>query len=107
MENEKLKMENFVIVNETERPCAHLIAELLPSGRVRYVNKILRKRYKNLRLSTTGANLKDFGFVFENDKFVKRYASNLKYTNGHTRRWQGKESFSYSEIENATVKEWD
>ena len=96
--------DKLIILNEIERPCMHLICKETDS-KIYYVNKILRKDYPKLRKSYGWASLTDYGFVFENKKFTLKHDSKVKYDDGKTRHWQGRTSFTYTDILNAS--KWD
>lgn len=95
-----MNLKNLIILNFIERPCMYLVCRVLPSGKIIYVNKYLRRRYPALRKSKGWASLKNYGFVFENNKFVLKNPSKVKYLDGKQRHWQGRTQFTYSDIMN-------
>ncbi len=95
-----MRTDNLIILNAIERPCMYLICRVMPSKKIIYVNKYLRKRYPKLRKSLGWASLKSYGFVFENNKFILKNPSKVKYIDGKQRRWQGRTEFTYNEIMN-------
>lgn len=104
--NLSIDMDNLIIINMWDRPCMHLIAEVLPDGKINYINKILRKRYKELKKGNGWASIKDYGFIYdkENKKFIKKNESIVKYEDGRPRNWQGLTEFTYDDIVNNS---WD
>lgn len=90
----------LIILNDVERPCMHLICRE-KENKIYYINKILRKEYPKLRKSNGWANLTDYGFIYENGKFILKNESKVKYYDGKIRRWQGKTEFTYNDILNS------
>lgn len=102
-----INTNKLLILNIIERPCMHLVCREMPSGKVIYVNKILRRAYPNIKKSSGHATLEDFGFTY--DVFEQKYKltkqSRVKYSDGKPRKWQGKTEFTYEEIVNSTLKD--
>ena len=95
-----MNTNELIILNDVERPCMHLICRET-DNRIYYINKILRKEYPKLRKSEGWANLTDYGFIYENGKFILKNESKVKYYDGKIRRWQGKTEFTYNDILNS------
>lgn len=97
--------DNLIILNQYDRACMHLVCRVMPSGKIIYGNKILRRRYPVLKAGAGKATLKEFGFIY--DVFKKKYRqvheSKARYTDGKPRRWQGKTEFTYEEIVNSSI----
>lgn len=94
-------MNNFYIVNEFDRPCEKLIAEMWADGKLHYVHPELRKGGRDYGgMSPDWAtSLAEFGVEvkIENGFFkgeVVRDSSAL-YEDGGVRRWQGSTSFRF------------
>ena len=96
--------ENLIIINMWDRPCMHLVCRILPSERIIYINKQLRKEYPVLKKGEGWASLKDYGFIYDanKNKYIKKHKSNVKYSDGKIREWQGLTEFSYDEILNSS-----
>ena len=56
--DKEINIDNLIILNMWDRPCMHLIAEVLPDRKIKYINKILRKRYKELKKVKVGQALR-------------------------------------------------
>lgn len=95
--------DKLIILNGVERPCIHLICREY-NNKIFYINKELRKRYPKLRKSEGWANLTDYGFVYENGKFIQKNESKVKYYDGKIRRWQDNTEFSYNDILNSNER---
>lgn len=95
-----MNTDELIILNDVERPCMHLVCRET-NNKIYYINKILRKEYPKLRKSEGWANLTDYGFVYENGKFILKNESKVKYYDGKIRRWQGKTEFTYNDILNS------
>ena len=89
---------SLCILNEIDRPCMYLICREF-KDRIIYVNQYLRRRYPKLKTNSQ-TYLIDYGFVYENGKYVLKNPSNVKYKNGRIRQWQGRKSFTYKDILN-------
>ena len=100
-----INTNKLLILNIIERPCMHLVCREMPSGKVIYVNKILHRAYPNIKKSRGHATLEDFGFTYDvlEQKYKLTKQSSVKYSDGKTRRWQGKTEFTYEEIVNSTL----
>ena len=98
-----ININNLIIINIWDRPCMHLIAEVLPDEKVRYINKILRKEYPELKKGIGWASIKDYGFIFDEEtkKFIQKNESIVKYDDGKPRNWQGLTEFTYNDIVNS------
>ncbi len=93
-------LDSLFILNETDRPCMYLVCRKLPSGKIIYVNNYLRRRYMNLQ-SNSLTCLSDYGFIFDEGKYILKNPSKVRYTTGHQiRHWQGRKSFTYDDIIN-------
>lgn len=101
-----MDLNKLLIINDCDRPCAYLVCREYPNGKIKYVNKKLRKRYGNLRKSNSSATLAEFGFVLNGynrfELFFRTQDSIAKYINGKPRYWQGCSEFTYNEIMNLT-----
>ena len=49
--------------------------------------------------------LLDYGFIYDNDKYILKNPSRVKYPDGRIRQWQGRKSFTYDDIINYQNKE--
>ncbi len=99
-----MNIDNLIIINMWDRPCMHLIAEILPDEKIKYINKILRKEYPILKKGNGWASIKDYGFIFDEGtkKFIQKNESIVKYDDGTLRRWQGLSEFTYDDIVNSS-----
>lgn len=101
-----MKLEKLIILNCAEKPCAKLVCRVYSNNCIKYINKYLRKHFKNMRRGDGWATLKSYGFikeirVIDNAKieyFVLKNPSKVKYSDGKIRKWQGKNEFTYKEI---------
>lgn len=99
--------DKLLIINEYDRPCMHLVCREMPSGKIIYACKKLRRRYPDLKKGTGVATLKDYGFTYNvfKKKYVLTNESKVIYPNtGLLRRWQGKTEFTYEDIVNSNLK---
>lgn len=96
---------SLCILNETDRPCMYLICREF-NDRIIYVNKYLRRRYMDLKTNSQ-TYLVDYGFVYDNDKYILKNPSRVRYTDGRIRQWQGRKSFTYEDILNFNGKSSD
>jgi hypothetical protein len=94
--------DKLIILNGVERPCMHLVCRET-EDKIYYINKKLRKRYPKLRKSEGWANLTDYGFIYEDGKYILKNESKVKYYDGKVRKWQGKTEFTYNEILNSDI----
>lgn len=69
--------------------------------KIYYINKELRKCYPKLRKTKGSATLTDYGFIYNNGKFILKNKSKVKYYDGTIRRWQGRTEFTYNDILNS------
>lgn len=92
--------ESLCILNEMDRPCMRLICRKLPSGKIIYVNKYLRKRFVKLK-SNSLTYLPDYGFIFDEGTYILKNPSKVRYSTGKIRQWQGRKSFTYDDILNS------
>ena len=101
-----MNIDNLIIINMWDRPCMHLIAEILPDGKIKYINKILRKKYPILKKGNGWASIKDYGFIFDGktNKFIKKNESIVKYEDNRPRNWQGSTEFTYDDIVNSSME---
>ena len=99
-----MNIDNLIIINMWDRPCMHLIAEVLPDGKTKYINKILKKEYPELKKGKGWASIKDYGFIFDekNNKFIQKNKSIVKYEDGKLCNWQGLSEFTYDDIVNSS-----
>lgn len=95
----------LIIINQFDRPCMHLVARVMPNGKIIYGCKKLRRKYPALKRGIGAASLKDFGFIY--NVFKKKYVlckeSTAKYSDGKPRKWQGKTEFTYEDIVNSSL----
>lgn len=96
---------SLCILNETDRPCMYLVCREF-KDRIVYVNKYLRRRYPKLKTNSK-TYLIDYGFVYDNDKYILKNPSRVRYSNGKIRQWQGRKSFTYEDILNFNGKSSD
>lgn len=85
----------YAIVNDVDRPCEEFVAQLTPSGKLRYMNPRLA-HYPDFA-ADCATFLDDFGIVvIEGDSivtFVQAATSTATYPNGDRRYWQGSKFF--------------
>ena len=96
-------LDKLYIINETDRPCMHLICREIGNKMI-YVSEHFRRRYPNLQKSESTSSLIDFGFTYDNGVYSLKNKSIVKYSNGKPRVWQGKTSFTYKDIVDS--KQW-
>ena len=99
-----MNIDNLIIINMWDRPCMHLIAEILPDGKIKYINKILRKEYPILKKGNGWASIKDYGFIYDEttSKFILKNKSVAKWVDGRNHNWQGLTEFTYDDIVNSS-----
>lgn len=102
-----IDVNKLIILNMYDRPCMHLVCREMPSSKIIYACKKLRRKYPNLKKGINAATLKDFGFIY--NVFKKKYVlvneSKVKYpVDGKPRRWQGRTEFTYEDIVNSNLK---
>ena len=90
-------LDNLLILNDTDRPCMHLVCRDI-NGKIRYVNEYLNRRYPRLRKGPGWASLVEYGFVFEDGVYKLKNRSTVHYFDGSVKKWQGRTSFTYQDI---------
>jgi hypothetical protein len=89
----------YYIVNEIDRPCERLIAQMQVDGTLNYVNPEMRGKKQYLGMSADDATpVEDFGITLTLHKNGLRGShdpekSEATYKDGKERRWQGSREF--------------
>ena len=65
---------NNLVIRKWDMPCMRFIIEILPNGNAMYINKILREQYPTIQLGKGYASIKDYGFIYEGNKFIKNFS---------------------------------